>query len=40
MYDLHNVINVSVDVIYVLVLSYYLINNEICLKQTKKENKY
>ncbi len=33
MYDLHNVINLSVDVSYVLVLSYYLVNNKICLKQ-------
>ncbi len=33
MYDLHNVINLSVDVSHVLVLSYYLVNNKICLKQ-------
>ncbi len=35
MYDLHNVINLSVDVSHVLVLSYYLVNNKMCLKQTK-----
>ncbi len=28
MYDLHNVINLCVDVSYVLVLSYYLVNNK------------
>ncbi len=33
MYDLHNVINLSVDVSHVFVLSYYLVNNQICLKQ-------
>ncbi len=33
MYDLHNVINLSVDVSDVLVLSYYLVNYKICLKQ-------
>ncbi len=33
MYNLHNVINLSVDVSHVLVLSYYLVNNKICLKQ-------
>ncbi len=33
MYDLHNVINLSVDVRHVLVLGYYLLNNKICLKQ-------
>ncbi len=32
MYDLHNVINLSFDVSHVLVLSYYLVNNNICLK--------
>ncbi len=32
MYDLHNVINLSVDMSHVLVLSYYLVNNKICLK--------
>ncbi len=36
MYDLHNVINLSVDVSHVLVLSYYL-NNKICLKQISKK---
>ncbi len=35
MYDLHNVINLSVDVSHVLVLSYYLVNNKICLRQHK-----
>ncbi len=35
MYDLHNVINLSVDVSHVLVLIYYLVNNKICLKQNK-----
>ncbi len=34
MYDLHNVINISVDASHVLILSYYLVNNKICLKQT------
>ncbi len=29
MYDLHNVINISVDVSYVLVLSCYFVNNKI-----------
>ncbi len=33
MYDPHNVSNLSVDVSHVLVLSYYLVNNKICLKQ-------
>ncbi len=33
MYDLHNVINLSVDVSHVLVLSYYVVN-KICLKQS------
>ncbi len=33
MYDLLNVINLNVDVRHVLVLSYYLVNNKICLKQ-------
>ncbi len=32
-YDLHNVINLSVDVSQVLVLSHYSVNNKICLKQ-------
>ncbi len=32
MYNVHNVINLSVDVSHVLVLSYYLVNNKICLK--------
>ncbi len=33
MYDLHNVINLSVDMSHVLVLSYYYVENIICLKQ-------
>ncbi len=37
LYDLHNVINLSVYVSHVLVLSYYLVNNKICLKQTEQE---
>ncbi len=40
MYDLHNVINLSVDVSHVLVLSYYLVNNKICLKQNKAFRQY
>ncbi len=36
-YDLHNVINLSVDVSHVLVLSYYLVNNKICLKQNGQD---
>ncbi len=36
MYDLHNVINRSLDVNHVLVLSYYLVNNKICLKQKNR----
>ncbi len=34
MYDLHNVINLSVDVSHVLILRYLLVNNKICLKQS------
>ncbi len=33
MCDLHNVIDLSIDVSHVLVLSYYLVNNKICLKK-------
>ncbi len=35
MHDLHYVINLSVDVSHVLVLSYNLVNSKICLKQNR-----